>query len=151
MSTPRRTASDARGTEPANTAAGGRRMQRARTRLPTLARRHPLPRVNPHDDLADSIIEHAEAMARLDPHLSARAWNEALAGHVRAIRVLAAAWVGAGVDRPFYKALKAASLRAEGVFVHTPGGRVEFLVDTRRGQHRFDLLSTRELREAHGG
>jgi hypothetical protein len=107
--------------------------------------------VDLHDELAASIIEHAEAIAWLDPHLPARDWNAALSGHVRAIRVLAASWVGAGVDRAFYKALKAASLRAAGVFVHTPGGRVEFLVDTRRGQHRFELLGPRELREAEDG
>ena len=41
-------------------------------------------------------------------------------------------------------ALKAATGRVEGVFVHTPGGRVEMLVDTRRGQQRFDLVEPRE-------
>lgn len=101
-----------------------------------------------HDDVADSIVEHAAALARLDPHLPARAWTEAVATHIRTIRVLAAAFIGASIDRPFYKALKAATLQVDGVFVHTPAGRVEFLVDTKRGQQRFDLLSVHELREA---
>ena len=101
-----------------------------------------------HDDVADSIVEHAASLARLDPHMPARAWADAVATHIRTIRLLAAAYVGPSVDRPFYKALKAATLQAEGVFVHMPGGRVEFLVDTRRGQQRFELLSTQELRES---
>jgi hypothetical protein len=103
--------------------------------------------MNPHEDAAEAVVEHAQSIARLDPHLSARAWSEALAGHVRAIRLLAASYVGASIDRPFYKALKSASLQAEGVFVHTPAGRVELLVDTRRGQQRFELWSAREMRE----
>lgn len=104
--------------------------------------------MNALHDTADSIVEHAHSLARLDPHLAARAWNEAVAAHVRGIRLLAAPHMGASIDRPFYKALKAASLQAEGVFVHTPGGRVEFLVETRRGQQRFDLLTPQQLREA---
>lgn len=99
------------------------------------------------EDTAESIVEHAQALARLDPHMAARAWNEAVAAHVRTIRLLGAPYVDGAVDRVFYRALKAASLAAEGVFVHTPGGRVELLVDTRRGQQRFDLLAPQALRE----
>lgn len=104
-----------------------------------------------HEDTAESIVEHAAALARLDPHLPARAWTSAVQAHVRTIRLLAAPYVDGAVDRPFYKALKAASLSAEGVFVHTPGGRVELLVDTRRGQQRFELLGPRELRDLDAG
>lgn len=99
------------------------------------------------EDTAQSIVEHAQALARLDPHLPARAWNESVAAHVRTIRLLGAPHVDRAIDRAFYRALKAASMQAEGVFVHTPGGRVELLVDTRRGQQRFDLLAPAELRE----
>jgi hypothetical protein len=104
-----------------------------------------------HQDTAESMIEHARSLARLDPHMPARAWTTAVAAHVRTIRLLGAPHVEGAIDRPFYKALKAASLEAEGVFVHTPGGRVEFLVDTRRGQQRFDLLSPQALRELDAG
>lgn len=97
-----------------------------------------------HDDVADSIVEHAVSLSRLDPHMPARAWSDSVAAHVRTIRLLAAAAMPGGVDRPFYRALKAASGRVEGVFVHTPGGRVEMLVDTRRGQQRFDLVEPPE-------
>ena len=93
-----------------------------------------------HDDVADSIVEHAVSLSRLDPHMPARAWADAVAAHVRTIRLLACAAMPGVVDRPFYRALKAATGRVEGVFVHTPGGRVEMLVDTRRGQQRFDLI-----------
>lgn len=103
------------------------------------------------EDTAGSVVEHAQSLARLDPHQPARAWNQAVAAHVRTIRLLAAPFVDGAVDRGFYRALKAASLQAEGVFVHTPAGRVEFLVDTRRGQQRFDLLDPQALREMDAG
>jgi hypothetical protein len=104
-----------------------------------------------HEDTADSIVEHARSLATLDPHMPARAWSTAVAVHVRTIRLLAAPYVDGAVDRPFYTALKAASLQVDGVFVHTPGGQVEMLVDTRRGQQRFELLSPQALRELDAG
>lgn len=104
-----------------------------------------------YSEIADAVIEHAEAIARLDARrLDAAAFDAAVAEHVRAIRVLAVSHVDPVADRVFFKALKAASLRTDGVFVHIPDGIVEFLVDTARGQQRFALWNARELREGEG-
>ena len=99
-------------------------------------------------EIADAIVDHAEAMTRVDARrLDAAAFEAAAQEHVHAIRVLAAPHVDPLADRAFFKALKAATLRAPGVFVHIPDGVVEFLVDTPRGQRRFELWNARELRE----
>ena len=98
-------------------------------------------------EIAESIVEHAEALTRLDPRrLAASAFDRAVAEHVHAIRVLAVPHVDPLADRAFFKAVKAASLRVPGVFVHIPDGIVEFLVDTARGQVTFELWNARELR-----
>ena len=98
-------------------------------------------------EIADAIVDHAEAMTRLDARrLEAAAFDTAVDEHVHAIRVLAVPHIDPLADRAFFKALKAASMRAQGVFVHIPDGIVEFLVDTARGQRRFELWNARELR-----
>lgn len=103
-------------------------------------------------EIADAIVDHAEAMTRLDARrLDAAAFDAAVADHVHAIRVLALPHVDPLADRAFFKALKAASLRARGVFVHIPDGIVEFLVDTARGQRRFVLWNAKEMREGGAG
>lgn len=107
--------------------------------------------MSPYSEIADALVEHAEAMTRLDAkRLDAAAFDAAVAEHVHAIRVLAVSHVDPVADRAFFKAIKAASLRAAGVFVHIPDGIVEFLVDTARGQRRFALWNARELREGDG-
>lgn len=101
-----------------------------------------------YSETADAIVEHAEAMTRLDARrLDAAAFEAAVAEHVHAIRVLAVSYVDPRVDRAFFKALKAATLRATGVFAHVPEGIAELLVDTARGQVQVALWNARELRE----
>ena len=101
-----------------------------------------------YTETAESIVEHAEAMTRLDARrLDAAAFDAAVAEHVHAIRVLAVPHIDPLVDRAFFKALKAATLRSTGVFAHVPDGIVEMLVETARGQVRFELWNARELRE----
>ena len=101
-----------------------------------------------YSEIADALVEHAEAMTRLDARrLDAAGFDAAVAEHVRAIRVLAVSHVDPVADRAFFKAIKVASMRASGVFVHMPDGIVEFLVDTARGQVKFELWNARELRE----
>lgn len=99
-------------------------------------------------EIAESIVEHAEALARLDPAMPARAWNTQFAAHVHAIRVLAAPHVAPRLDLAFYRDLRQAAGRVEGVFVHLRGSTAEFLVDTGRGQQKFELWSPQQLREA---
>jgi hypothetical protein len=104
--------------------------------------------VSAYTETADSIVEHAEAMTRLDARrLDASAFDAAIAEHVHAIRVLAVSHIDPLADRAFFKVLKAATSRVPGVFAHIPEGIIELLVDTTRGQVRFELWNARELRD----
>ena len=47
---------------------------------------------------------------------------------------------------PLAQASGPATARAPGVYVHIPDGIIEFLVDTARGQQRFELWNAKELR-----
>lgn len=103
-------------------------------------------------EIADAIVEHAEAMTRLGARrLDAGAFDAAVAEHVHAIRVLAVSHIDPVADRAFFKAIKASTLRTTGVYAHIPDGIIEFLVDTARGQVRFELWNARELREGGPG
>lgn len=100
-------------------------------------------------EVAESIIEHAVALTRLDRRVQpARSWQATFDEHVDAIRLLAAPHLAAGVDRSFLKALQRAAQQVEGVFVHRPDDDVEVMVDTRAGPLRFTLWSPARLREA---
>lgn len=104
------------------------------------------PSPNPYTDTAESIVEHACAITRLDARtLGEPAYAEAVAGHVHAMRVLATAHVDPMLDRAFFKELKSVSTRADGVFVHFVDGVVNVIVDGRTRQHRFDLLSPSQI------
>lgn len=101
-----------------------------------------------YSDTADAIVEHAEAMTRLDARrLGPAAFDAAIAEHVHAIRVLAVSYIDPVADRAFFRTLKAATLRVPGVFAHIPDGIVELIIDTARGQTRFQLWNAQELRE----
>lgn len=102
-------------------------------------------------EVAESIIEHAEAMTRLDRgEVGPRAYGAAVDTLVHTIRVLAVPHIGRTIDRAFYKAIKAASMPVTGVSVELQDGVVGFLVDTRTRQHAFDLLNAEQLRESRG-
>lgn len=110
---------------------------------------------NPYTDTAESIIEHACAITRLDAEaLGEAVYAERVAGHVHAMRVLATPHVDPALDRAFFKELKAVSARTDGVFVRFADGVANVIVDnatgTRLRQHRFDLLSPAQV-ERHGG
>lgn len=101
-----------------------------------------------YTEIADAIVDHAESIARLDARrLGVDEFDAAVAEHVHAIRVLAVSHIDPLADRAFFKAIKTATSRATGVFVHIPDGIIEFLVDTARGQQRFQLWNAKELRE----
>ncbi|MGY4514921.1 hypothetical protein [Lysobacter sp. HA18] len=105
-----------------------------------------------YSEIADAIVDHADAIARLDARrLDEAAFEASVAEHVHAIRVLAVSHIDPRADRAFFKAIKAATLRVAGVFVHIPDGIIEFIVDTARGQRRFDLWNAKELREGGPG
>jgi hypothetical protein len=104
---------------------------------------------DPTIETAQSVIEQAHAIARLDPaRTGARAYAAAVADHVRAARVLAAPHVDPALDRAFHRALQSAAAPSEGVFVHFADGIAQLIVDPRCAgacQHRFDLLSPRQI------
>ena len=101
-----------------------------------------------YSETADAILDHAEAMTRLDTRrLDPAAFDAAVAEHVHAIRVLAVSYVDPLVDRAFFKVLKAATMRGSGVFAHVVDGIAELLVDTARGQVKVALWNAREMRE----
>jgi hypothetical protein len=105
-----------------------------------------------YSETADAIVEHAEAMTRLDARrLDAAAFDAAIEEHIHAIRVLAVSYIDPLADRAFFRTLKAATLRMPGVFAHIPDGVIELIVDTARGQRRFGLWNARELREGGAG
>lgn len=100
-------------------------------------------------EVADSIIEHAEAMTRLDRgDIGPRAYGVAVDTLIHTIRVLAVPHIGRSIDRAFYKAIKAASMPAPGVSVELQDGVVTFRIDTRTRQHAFELLNAQQLRES---
>ncbi|GHA83474.1 hypothetical protein [Cognatilysobacter bugurensis] len=104
---------------------------------------------NPTIETAESVIEHAQAIARLDPTpIGADAYDARVAGHVHAARVLAAAYVDPTLDRAFHRALQAAAGASDGVYVQFADGVAQLIVDPRHQaarQHRFDLLSPAQV------
>jgi hypothetical protein len=79
--------------------------------------------VSAYTETADSILDHAESMTRLDARrLDAAAFDAAIAEHVHAIRVLAVSHIDPLADRAFFKAIKVATSRVPGVFAHIPDG-----------------------------
>lgn len=108
-------------------------------------------RPDAYTETADSIVEHARAIARLDARaLGADAYADTVARHVHAMRVLAAAHVDPALDRAFFKALQAAAAGAAGVQVRFVDGIAHVIVDAAAGgvrtrPHRFDLLSPAQV------
>lgn len=104
---------------------------------------------DPTIETAQSVIEQAHAIARLDPATGgAGAYAAAVAQHVRAARVLAAPHVDPSLDRAFHRALQSAAAAVEGVYVHFSEGVAQLIVDPRSAaarQHRFDLLSPAQI------
>ncbi|MFC0676767.1 hypothetical protein ACFFGH_02720 [Lysobacter korlensis] len=102
---------------------------------------------NSYAETAESILEHAEAITRLDPRGTepADAYDEAYRRHVHAMRVLAAPHVDPSLDRVFLKELRTAFAGGSGASVHFEDGIVHVIVDSAHRQHRFDLLSPSQI------
>lgn len=102
---------------------------------------------NVYAETAESILEHAQAIMRLDPRETGRAeaFDDAYRRHVHAMRVLAAPHVDPSLDRVFYKELRAAFAGTSGASVHFEDGIIHVIVDSACQQHRFDLLSPSQI------
>lgn len=106
---------------------------------------------DPYVEIAESLVDHARAIARLDARaLGDAAFRQAVDEHVHAMRVLAAEHVDPQPDRRFFKALAAHA--GDGVFVRFEDGVILMLVDHPVRQQRFELVSpTQAARRAEFG
>lgn len=100
--------------------------------------------IEPYDDTAQSVLEHADALARLDA-AGRGDYETASARHIHAMRVLALPHLDPTPDRAFYKALKAASGGHADVFVEWIDNGIRFTVDSRVRRHRFMLWNRAQM------
>lgn len=98
-------------------------------------------------ETAESILEHAAAMARLDADaLGAEGYKAACETRIRAIRLIAVSHVDPQPDRELVRQLRGLSADIPGVFVHLVDGEVEVIVDSASAQHAFTLWTHRQMR-----
>ena len=101
---------------------------------------------NVYTELAESILEHAEAIARLDPGRMDEAGYEATyAEHVAAMRSLAVPHMDPQPDFELVRKLRSLSGNFEGVFVHLADGAVQLIIDSARRQHKVRLWNRRQF------
>ena len=104
-----------------------------------------------YTDIAESILEHAQAITRLPagrPDAGGRdgtAYELAFARHVNAMRVLAVAYIDPLPDRELVRALKTLSSDVPGVFVQLADGAIELIVDNPGRQHKVKLWNRQQL------
>ena len=101
---------------------------------------------NVYTDLAESILEHAEAIARLDAgHLDDAAYQAACADHVAAMRLLAVPHMDPQPDFELVRKLRSLSGNFEGVFVHLADGAIQLIIDSVGRQHKVKLWNRRQF------
>lgn len=100
---------------------------------------------NIYQDLAESILEHAEGIARLDAaRMDAAAYDSMYADHVAAMRSLAVPYVDPQPDFELVRKLRSLSGDFDGVFVHTVDGALELIIDNASRQHKVKLWNRRQ-------
>ncbi len=100
-----------------------------------------------HTEIAESILEHAHSIARLDSHMGAAAYDSAYANHVRAMRLLAVPHMDPQPDRELVRSLRNLSGGVPGVYVHMLDGSIQLIVDTASRQHKVTLWNRRQMLE----
>jgi len=101
---------------------------------------------NVYTELAESILEHAEAIARLDAgHMDDAAYQSAYADHVAAMRLLAVPHMDPQPDFELVRKLRTLSGNFEGVFVHLADGAVQLIIDSVGRQHKVKLWNRRQF------
>jgi hypothetical protein len=101
---------------------------------------------NIYTDIAESILEHAASITRLDAEVMGDAAYEATyASHVNAIRLIAVTHVDPHPDRELVRQLKALSGNVSGVFVQLTDGALQLIIDTVSMQHKFKLWTQRQI------
>lgn len=98
-------------------------------------------------EIAESILEHAESITRLDARgTDAAAYETAYAGHVSAMRLLALPHMDPQPDLELVRRLKSLSRGVPGVQVQLADGAIELIIDGAR-QHRIKLWNRRQLQK----
>lgn len=106
------------------------------------------PATDIYTEIAESILEHAAAITRLDASaIGDAAYEAAYVSHVNAIRLVAVEHVDPHPDRELIRKLKTLSGDVPGVFVHLVDGAVQLIVDTATMQHKFKLWTRQQLRK----
>ncbi|MBA3486334.1 MAG: hypothetical protein H0T88_03930 [Lysobacter sp.] len=101
---------------------------------------------NIYTDLAESILEHAESIARLDAgRAEADAYDIMYADHVAAMRSLAVPHMDPQPDFKLVRKLRTLSGNFDGVFVHMVDGAVQLIIDSPTRQHKVKLWNRRQF------
>jgi hypothetical protein len=100
---------------------------------------------NPQAEIAESILEHAQSIARLDRDMGAAAYDAAYSTHVRAMRLLAVPHMDPQPDRELVRNLRNLSADFPGVYVQMIDGTIQLIVDTASRQHKVKLWNRRQL------
>ena len=101
---------------------------------------------NVYTELAESILEHAESIARLDAgRMGGAAYEAACADHVAAMRSLAVPHMDPQPDFELVRKLRSLSGNFEGVFVHLADGAVQLIIDSAGRQRKVKLWNRRQF------
>ena len=101
---------------------------------------------NVHTEIAEAILEHAEAITRLDADgMGEAAYDTAVASHVSAMRLLAVPHMDPQPDRELVRKLKNFSGNIPGVYVQLEDGSIQLIVDAPSRQHRIKLWNRQQL------
>lgn len=99
-------------------------------------------------EIAESILEHAEAITRLDARgMDAAAYAAAYAGHVSAMRLLALPHMDPQPDLELVRRLKSLSRNVSGVQAQFADGAVQLIIDAVHRQHRLQLWNRRQFQK----
>ena len=102
--------------------------------------------IDVYTELAESILEHAEAIARLDAgRMDDAAYEATFADHVAAMRLLAVPHMDPQPDFELVRKLRSLSGNFEGVFVHLADGAVQLIIDSVDRQHKVKLWNRRQF------
>lgn len=97
-------------------------------------------------DIAESILEHAAAITRLDAKgMGEAAYEATYASHANAMRLLAVTHVDPHPDRELVRNLRALSGNVPGVFVQLADGAIQLIIDTASKQHKFKLWTRQQI------
>lgn len=99
-----------------------------------------------HTDIAESILEHAEAITRLDADgMDPIAYDAAVSSHVGAMRLVAVPHMDPQPDRELIRKLRSLSGAIPGVYVQLVDGAIQLIVDAASRQHKIKLWNRQQL------